>query len=157
MRQSMQLQAGEGMKSRNAQKVFARLVRKAITKKDLRDFAHIVIRERKVGMESGLDKDGRSMKKLRSKTVKRKKGKSVSPSIPLIGQGHLKTASIKSVDDETAIIIPAKRRRRILAYHEDGSGNLPQRSTWGIFPEARRKIAREFRKRMLQFFRQNTK
>lgn len=141
------------MKRNKAIEAIHALIRDVIKERDLKDFAHIVIRERRSGIEQGIDVEGHQMKKLNAGTVRRKRKSSISASTPLVNKGHLKTSRISSSSDEVVKIVPAKSRRRILKYHEDGNGVLPKRSTWGVYPEAARKIEREFRKRLLKYLK----
>ena len=71
---------------------------------------------------------------------------SISPTSPLIDTGALMTPTIHATTNQgrvhlaTSRILPVSGGKSISTIHDKGSGHIPKRHHWGIYPEAEKKI-----------------
>lgn len=126
-------------------KKLKKLKKSPITNKDLLDYGHIAVLERKRGFENSEGADGNKWEPLSSATLKTKKS---GNSKPLIDSGKLQKATVE-VSNDQAIIKIAKSREDISSIHQNGGYNMPARPHWGIYPKAEFKIIKRFMKKVL--------
>ena len=123
-------------------------------KKELRAYAGIAKEERQKGIEQQRGPDGSSYAGLSEKTIKRKRAKgSKAPEKALIDKGYLINPTITSTSKEGKVVRP-KSRDDIITYHDQGSGNLPRRKNWGIYPEAKKRIDKAWRLKVERFIKE---
>lgn len=105
-------------------------------------YADIVKFEYRRQFQTGVGPDGKSWKRLKVKTVMRKKKKgSIAPSKPLLDKGILSNPTTGSSKRYGYVRMP-KSREKIFKYHNEGEGKNPVRFHWAISPEAIRIIER---------------
>jgi len=103
--------------------------------------------------------DGSRYPRLRLATVKAKKRKGADePSKALVDKGYLRnpvTASEKKGNVFIGKVVRPKSRKDIITYQHEGvpGNNLPPRPNWAIYPEAERRIRRDWRIRFEKFLR----
>jgi hypothetical protein len=120
-------------------------------KREMNAYAGVLKKERQKGIEAQRGPDGSSYAQLSPKTVERKRKKgSKAPDKALIDRGYLINPTITSTAKEGKVVRP-KSRDDIITYHDQGSGSLPRRKNWGIYPDAEKEILKAWDLKLTRF------
>lgn len=158
--------------AKELQAMLRKLAAQRFKAEDFRRMAQIAREEREAGFQASTGPDGSKWRPLAESTVRKKSGAhgttrirkgviksskaraSATPDAPLIDTGALSKPTIHTAPGKGIVRVAGSRAaavwngKSISQIHDEGTGKIPRRRHWGIYPRAKERIE-EFANRTL--------
>ena len=124
---------------------------KSLIKQSLFEAAQINVKDIKSGLDTSQGPRG-AIKKVKASTARQKRKKGY-PIKPLVASGKMRNSVKSKITKDGGNVEIGGKMGKIGQYHDKGSGHLPKREWFDIYPNTVRKLDRAFRKMLARLLR----